>query len=144
MALVAGSPNCSDLDRGRRSGTRADFQELVKLGQAFNILHVSGGYPVEPTDIHASVRHLLATRSLLTLTDKVPHAYSLGAQRNIGLKRVRTLLEELHHLLSARARVEHNAVSAVVDLAAQDSSDDTGLIDGRGDDAYARDDAALG
>jgi trimethylamine---corrinoid protein Co-methyltransferase len=42
-----------------------------------------GGYPVEPTDIHASVRHLHATRSLLTLSDKVPHVYSLGAQRNI-------------------------------------------------------------
>ena len=46
-------------------------------------MHLCGGYPVEPTDIHASVRHLDATRSLLTLTDKVPHAYSLGRQRNI-------------------------------------------------------------
>jgi trimethylamine---corrinoid protein Co-methyltransferase len=44
---------------------------------------VHGGYPVEPTDIHASVRHLVATQALLTLSDKVPHAYSLGAQRNI-------------------------------------------------------------
>jgi trimethylamine--corrinoid protein Co-methyltransferase len=44
---------------------------------------VHGGYPVEPTDIHASVRHLRATHTLLSLSDKVPHAYSLGAQRNI-------------------------------------------------------------
>ena len=48
-----------------------DFRDLVRLCQALNAVHFFGGYPVEPTDIHASVRHLHATRSLLTLSDKV-------------------------------------------------------------------------
>ena len=40
-----------------------------------------GGYPVEPVDVHASVRHLDVLYDKLTLTDKVAHAYSLGKER---------------------------------------------------------------
>ena len=80
---VGSAPYVSDLSGGRREGNRADFENLLRLSQALNAVHLQGGYPVEPTDVHASVRHLHATHSLLTLTDKVVHAYSLGAQRNI-------------------------------------------------------------
>ena len=48
-----------------------------------NCLHTTAGYPVEPTDIHASVRHLYATHDAVTLSDKPPFVYSLGRQRNI-------------------------------------------------------------
>ncbi len=78
---IASPPNCSDLDRGRRPGDRASFKELVKLTQAFNCLHVSGGYPVEPIDLHPSIRHLDCLFDTLTLTDKVVHAYALGTER---------------------------------------------------------------
>jgi len=40
-----------------------------------------GGYPVEPVDIHPSVRHLDVLFDKLTLSDKVCHAYSLGKER---------------------------------------------------------------
>ena len=50
---VASAPNCSDLDGGRRPGNRPDFQNLIRLGQMLNTVHLSGGYPVEPVDIHA-------------------------------------------------------------------------------------------
>ena len=40
-----------------------------------------GGYPVEPVDVHANVRHLDVLYDKLTLTDKVAHAYSLGKER---------------------------------------------------------------
>ena len=46
-------------------------------------VHFFAGYPVEPVDIHPSVRHLDAIHDLLTLADKPIHAYSLGRQRNI-------------------------------------------------------------
>ncbi|WP_299133475.1 trimethylamine methyltransferase family protein [uncultured Amaricoccus sp.] len=78
---VSSPPNAMDLDRGRRVGDFASFQDLVKLTQYFNCLHVVGGYPVEPVDIHASVRHLDCLFAKLTLTDKVVHAYSLGPER---------------------------------------------------------------
>jgi trimethylamine--corrinoid protein Co-methyltransferase len=78
---VSSPPNAMDLDRGRRVGTRDSFRDLMKLTQYFNCIHLAGGYPVEPIDIHASVRHLDAIYDKLTLTDKVVHAYSLGPAR---------------------------------------------------------------
>jgi len=78
---VGSPPNCSDLDRGRRPGDRQSYQDLTKLTQYFNCIHMMVGYPVEPVDIHASVRHLDCLFDALTLTDKVVHAYSLGKER---------------------------------------------------------------
>lgn len=78
---VASAPNVSDLDGGRRIGNREDYQNLIKLNQYFNCLHCIAGYPVEPIDLHASTRHLDATYDMLTLSDKVIHAYSLGPER---------------------------------------------------------------
>ena len=78
---VSSPPNCSDLDRGRRAGTRESFRDLMKLTQYFNCMHLAGGYPVEPVDIHPSVRHLDCLHDKLVLTDKVVHAYSLGKER---------------------------------------------------------------
>ena len=78
---VSSPPNAMDLDRGRRVGDRESFRDLLRLTQYFNCIHLAGGYPVEPIDIHASVRHLDAIYDKLTLTDKVVHAYSLGTVR---------------------------------------------------------------
>ncbi len=78
---VSSPPNAMDLDRGRRPGDRESFRDLMKLTQYFNCIHLAGGYPVEPIDIHASIRHLDAIHDKLVLTDKVVHAYSLGKER---------------------------------------------------------------
>ncbi len=78
---VSSPPNAWDMERGKRSGDFETFREFMKLTQYFNCIHVAGGYPVEPIDIHASVRHLDCLYEKLTLTDKVCHAYSLGAER---------------------------------------------------------------
>ncbi len=80
---VASTPNCQDMDRGRRPGNHQDFRDLVKLAQVFNIIHLTGGYPVEPVDIHASVRHLDCLSDIVKLTDKAFHCYSLGRERNL-------------------------------------------------------------
>ncbi|MEC3861878.1 trimethylamine methyltransferase family protein [Mesobacterium sp. TK19101] len=79
---VSSPPNYWDLEIGRKvSGTREQCRNLLKLTQYFNCIHFAGGYPVEPVDIHASVRHLDVLYDKLTLTDKVMHAYSLGPER---------------------------------------------------------------
>ncbi len=79
---VSSPPNYFDLELGKKvSGTREHCANLLKLTQHFNCIHFSGGYPVEPVDIHASVRHLDVLFDKLTLTDKVVHAYSLGQER---------------------------------------------------------------
>ncbi len=81
LPQMASAPNCTDADRGRRPGTQEDFRNLLKLAQSFNILHLTGGYPVEPVDLHASVRHLDCLADFVRLTDKAFHAYSLGRAR---------------------------------------------------------------
>ena len=78
---VSSPPNCSDLDRGRRVGDRQSFRDLIKLSQFFNCIHMVGGYPVEPLDLHASIRHLDCIHDKLLLCDKVVHTYSLGKER---------------------------------------------------------------
>jgi trimethylamine--corrinoid protein Co-methyltransferase len=78
---VSSPPNMWDLERGKRPGDFEGFKDLVKLTQYFNCLHGCAGYPVEPIDIHPSVRHLDCLYEKLTLTDKVVHAYSLGKDR---------------------------------------------------------------
>ena len=78
---VSSPPNYWDLETGKMPGTREHCANLLKLTQYFNCIHVAGGYPVEPVDVHASVRHLDVLYDKLTLTDKVAHAYSLGKER---------------------------------------------------------------
>ena len=78
---VASTPNSFDRVGGRRPGNNRDFQNFLRLGHTFDSIHVWGGYPVEPVDIHASVRHLDALFDMLTLSDKPIHAYSLGRER---------------------------------------------------------------
>ena len=80
---VASPPFVTGLGRDRRDGNRDDYRDLLKLGQVLNAVHTVAGYPVEPMDLHPSVRHLHATHDMLTLSDKVPFVYSLSRQRNL-------------------------------------------------------------
>ncbi|MBO6892787.1 MAG: trimethylamine methyltransferase family protein [Roseibium sp.] len=83
FSCVASAPNVVDRDGGRRPGNRQDFGNLLRLAQFFNIIHAPLGYPVEPVDIHASVRHLDCIADAIRLTDKALHLYSLGRERNL-------------------------------------------------------------
>ncbi len=79
---VSSPPAYWTLETGRKMvGTRAMCADFIKLSQYFNCIHFIGGYPVEPQDIHASVRHLDVLYDKLTLSDKVVHTYSLGKER---------------------------------------------------------------
>jgi len=80
---VASAPNSFDVEGGRRVGNFEDYLNFLRLGQMLPAVHMWGGYPVEPTDVHPSVRHLDALHAMLTMTDKAIHAYSLGTERNL-------------------------------------------------------------
>ncbi|MFK7867104.1 MAG: trimethylamine methyltransferase family protein [Alphaproteobacteria bacterium] len=80
-ALMGSAPNCSDMDHGRRPGNKADFIKLLKLGHSVNAVNVIAGYPVEPIDIPADIRHLEALRLTAIHTDRVFNGYCLGPQR---------------------------------------------------------------
>lgn len=94
---VSSPPSAWDLERGKRSGDFETFKEFMKLTQYFNCIHVAGGYPVEPLDIHPAVRHLDCLFEKLTLTDKVVHAYSLGAERVEDVMEMTRLAAGLSH-----------------------------------------------
>ncbi len=81
FGTVGSAPNSSDLEHGRRSGNLKDYRGFLKLAQGFNCIDFISGYPVEPIDVHASVRHLVALQDMALLTDKPFHAYSLGLER---------------------------------------------------------------
>ena len=81
FATVLGPPNCHDVERGRRPGTIADFADFVRLGQFFNIIHMIAGSPVEPMDVPVEIRHLVSTKVMLELSDKVPYVFCHSPQR---------------------------------------------------------------
>ncbi len=78
---VSSAPNSSDVDGGRRPGNQVDFRNFLRLGQSLNIIHLFGGYPVEPIDIHPSIRHLECSYDFSVMSDKVFYTYALGRER---------------------------------------------------------------
>ena len=97
FCMVASAPNVSDLAGGRRTGNQKDYRDLLRLSQALNAVHMQGGYPVEPVDVHSSVRHLECLRDCVTLTDKVFHAYSLGRERNLDALEIARLARDVSY-----------------------------------------------
>jgi trimethylamine---corrinoid protein Co-methyltransferase len=74
----SGMAYVSNFDVGRRPGTLEDLQNLVKLAQTCNVLHLPNGALVEPQDLPVSSRHLHRTYAALTLTDKAVRAAGHG------------------------------------------------------------------
>ncbi|MEM1365714.1 MAG: trimethylamine methyltransferase family protein [Pseudomonadota bacterium] len=72
---VSGPPFAHDLERGRRYATRQDFEDLTKLVQSLDSLHMSGFWTCEITDVPVNKRHLDMVYTHLRYSDK-PH---LGA-----------------------------------------------------------------
>ncbi|MBV8878155.1 MAG: trimethylamine methyltransferase family protein [Gammaproteobacteria bacterium] len=77
FAPVAGPPSVSDLERGKRTGSIADFRDFVRLSQAFDVMHVCA-QTTEPQDVPVNERHLDTALAQLTLADKAPNFYSRG------------------------------------------------------------------
>ncbi|MCC6306628.1 MAG: trimethylamine methyltransferase family protein [Rhodobacteraceae bacterium] len=77
---VAGPPNVSDLDRGRRPGTARDLADLVRLHHTLAMVHTAGG-TVEPLDLPVETRHLDFCRAFVTLSDRVWGARAIGRAR---------------------------------------------------------------
>src|SRR5206468_7224430 len=79
----------TDIDRGRRPGTLADLEDLIRLAQSFDVIHLQGPH-VEPQDIEQRFRHYAINRAQLILSDKVPFLYARGsAQVADGFEMIR-------------------------------------------------------
>jgi trimethylamine--corrinoid protein Co-methyltransferase len=93
---VAGPPHSIDLDRSRRAGSLGEFEDFIKLTQAYDVLH--GLTPaVEPQDVPLEVRHLHMTLSQLLLSDKVPFVYCRGRAQVVDCLEMIRLASGLDH-----------------------------------------------
>ncbi len=87
-----GCPNASDLERGRRPGSLADYVETVKLCQAFDVIHTLGPM-VEPQDVPVHLRHYATIQAQLEHSDKPVFLFARGpGQTQQGLEMVQTAL----------------------------------------------------
>lgn len=71
----AGAPHATDLIRGRRPSSLSDFEDLIRLTQHFDVLHMLNPV-VEPQDVPIALRHYATVRVQLTLSDKTPFVYN--------------------------------------------------------------------
>ena len=77
---VAGNPNVSDIEGGRRTGNLADYKDMLRLAQVLNVAHANTPM-LEPVDIEPNIRYLDITAQQLYLTDKAAFGYSLGRRK---------------------------------------------------------------
>jgi len=77
MQSAGGCPYATDLKRGRRPGSFADFKELCLLTQHYDVLNLMAPV-VEAQDVPNNLRHYAFMQAQLTLTDKVPFIFSRG------------------------------------------------------------------
>jgi trimethylamine--corrinoid protein Co-methyltransferase len=80
FGAVGGPAFVTDLERGRRAGTFADFEAYVRLIGALDIIHQEGGGPLEPTDLPVETRHLDMYRTLATTLDKTWQCLAFGRE----------------------------------------------------------------
>ncbi|HHZ07242.1 MAG TPA: trimethylamine methyltransferase family protein [Rhizobiales bacterium] len=81
FTLVAGPPNVHDMERGLRAGNLADYCDLVRLAQHFNVITMIGNQVCAPVELPANNRHLDTYLANLTLTDKSFHVSAIGRGR---------------------------------------------------------------
>ncbi|MEM9736713.1 MAG: trimethylamine methyltransferase family protein, partial [Pseudomonadota bacterium] len=79
FAAVYGPPFVRDLEGGRRYGTMADFDRLVKLAYMLPAIHHTGFVICEPCDVAVNKRHLDMLYAHMKLSDK-PHLGAIVAR----------------------------------------------------------------
>ncbi len=78
---VGGPPFASDLDGGRRSGTIADHDALIKLTQAADVLNCAQTGAVEATDLQMENRHMDMEYSTIRWSDMPYTTYGTSGPR---------------------------------------------------------------
>jgi trimethylamine--corrinoid protein Co-methyltransferase len=78
FSSVGGPAFVTDLERGRRPGTLADFADFVRVIGSLDVIHQEGGGPLEPTDLPVETRHLDMYLTLATLLDKTWQCLAAG------------------------------------------------------------------
>jgi trimethylamine--corrinoid protein Co-methyltransferase len=94
---AGGPPHISDLDHGKRPGTLRDCENVIRLAEHYDVMHVQSPN-VEPQDVPPEVRHYATMRAQLVLSRKVPFLFSRGApqvQDGFRMMRIMRGLDEV-------------------------------------------------
>jgi len=83
FGMVSGPPNVHDCINGRRMGNIADFENLIRFGQYFNVITFFGNQATAPTDLPVNTRHLDTLMASITLSDKPFFSTGIGAGRSM-------------------------------------------------------------
>ncbi|MGI9484554.1 MAG: trimethylamine methyltransferase family protein [Geminicoccaceae bacterium] len=75
---VGGAPHISDLDGGKRPGTLEATENIIRLAEHFDVMHIQSPN-VEPQDVPPEVRHYATMRAQIVLSRKPPFLFSRGA-----------------------------------------------------------------
>ena len=78
----AGAPHATDLKRGRRPGSGADFHDYTRLAHHFDVFQMMSP-SVEPQDIPTHLRHYFTMRSQAVHTDKFPFLFARGTPQTL-------------------------------------------------------------
>lgn len=97
FGTVGGTPNASDLDRGRRPGDYEAQIELIKLHQSINCLHLGGGIQVEAQDLPVPTRHLDLHRAQVVYADRVFYGRAIGRDRILDAIEIARLARGASH-----------------------------------------------
>ena len=73
----AGCPNVTDVERGRRAGSLAEYVDFTRLQQHFDIIPFLGP-SIEPQDIPINERHLVTAKVQVENSNKVPWVFARG------------------------------------------------------------------
>ncbi|MGI9419367.1 MAG: trimethylamine methyltransferase family protein [Geminicoccaceae bacterium] len=88
---VGGAPHISDLDHGKRPGTLEASENIIRLAEHYDVMHVQSPN-VEPQDVEPELRHYATMRAQLSLSRKVPFLFSRGrAQVEDGFRIMRIM-----------------------------------------------------
>lgn len=114
---ASSAPNVLDREKGRRPGTQADFEALVKLNQMLPTCGFHSGHPVEPIDTPVNTRHLTSSLAWQRLSDKVTRIYAIGRTRardSIEMMRIAHGLDDEGVRASPRLHASINVNSPLV------------------------------
>ena len=114
FGMVSGPPNVHDYINGRRMGNIADFENLIRFGQFFNVISFFGNQATAPTDLPPNNRHLDTLMASITLSDKAFFSVGIGGARSLDAAKMCAIargvsLDELAQSPSAMTNINVNS-----------------------------------
>ncbi len=76
----AGAVYIQDLDRGKRLATIEDYGNMMRLGQASDIINLVGAHPLNPSDVPDQFKHLYMGYEVLKNSDKPALGWAMSGE----------------------------------------------------------------